>query len=131
MVNHNENGFTLIEVIVTIAILSMITVLATNTIVNIDKNEVKTQNVITLQQDTKILVDNMRNNYHDGSGIGELTFTVPDNITIDSLKLNDVSKNTTSPIDNVNFDEPLDVTITTINENNTPIIIRTTWQPMN
>lgn len=126
----NNHGFTLIEVLASLALLSVIVVLATNLMITASSNKQVIQGGLTLQQQTNLLVMDIRNTYLGQTGTGDLTFALDSGVTIKQLVINGEEKEPTSPIQNINFDEPFNLNLITENQNHKTITIKTTWNPI-
>lgn len=127
---NNEAGFTLVEVLATLAIFSVLMVLVMSTLFTTMQQNERVQETNQLQRDTNMIIMQMRNDYHNGSGTDSLTIPASyDDITVESLVINGVDKTGSASI-MTEFDEPLDINITTKGAGAKEIEIHTIWQPV-
>ncbi|TRM10494.1 prepilin-type N-terminal cleavage/methylation domain-containing protein [Lentibacillus cibarius] len=126
---YNEQGVTLVELLAALALLSLLIVLSTGLIVSIGNNQQAANNDITLQQNTNVLISEMRKAYYNGSGEGELPFrTDTEKLRIKELKINGNTRSVDSPVE-VDFDHPLHMKLTTASSDDQTVTVETTWRP--
>ncbi len=126
---NNEQGVTLVELLAALALLSLLIVLSTGLIVSIGNNQQAANNDITLQQNTNVLVSEMRKAYYNGSGEGDLPFrTDTEKLRIKELKINGNTRSVDSPVE-VDFDHPLHMKLTTASSDDQTVTVETTWRP--
>ncbi|TMN21591.1 prepilin-type N-terminal cleavage/methylation domain-containing protein [Lentibacillus cibarius] len=126
---NNEQGVTLVELLAALALLSLLIVLSTGLIVSISNNQQAANNDITLQQNTNVLISEMRKAYYNGSGEGELPFrTDTEKLRIKELKINGNTRSVDSPVE-VDFDHPLHMKLTTASSDDQTVTVETTWRP--
>lgn len=135
----NDKGFTLIEIIATIAILTMVIGVLSALIIQLIRTDTKTTEQLSLSQKTNILISELRNQYESENFTltytkdGELTFpNRPDNYSLqfESLTITNgdqVLTNTPGSTLDVEMDLPLSVSIITKNKDNKTFELETKW----
>lgn len=127
----NSQGFTLIEVLASLALLSVIVILATSLTMTASSNKQVIQGGLNLQQQTNLLTMDMRNTYISKSGTGNLAFSIDSKrIQIKELVINGEKRAVTSPIEGIDFNKTLNLKLTTANKNGETLTIKTTWHPV-
>lgn len=126
---RNDKGFTLIEVLATLSILSLIILAGLKIYDASSTNNGKVHDVVNLQQESNLLIAEIESSFKNSSGIGDLAFDSGDDITITDIKANDVTQPIESPLTDINFDLPLRFDITTESKDGKTITIQTSWKP--
>lgn len=127
---RNQNGFTLIETLASLALLSLIIILGMGFMLNASENKDSVVTASELQQKTNILVASMQQNYYDNSGVGELSFIDPaPYFEIERLIVNGVDRTGESPLVDIDFSQALAIDVTTISPDGKQLTMQTSWRP--
>ncbi|MGM8364545.1 type II secretion system protein [Virgibacillus sp. W0181] len=127
---RNEDGITLVELLASIAILTIVVALLYSFIFQGLNSEKKTSDAIALNQDGNVLISELRSQYYAGETM--LCVETDDKrLTIDDYTIT----NGDTPlqidqgcIEGVNTDEPLEIKLTLGNDLGQSITLEATWQ---
>lgn len=127
---RNEAGFTLVETMASLALLSLVIVLASGFLMNSNLNKDSVATSIELQQQTNKLVTAMQRDYYEQSGTGDLAFSGDTgSIAIRKLVVNGTEREPVSPLTGIDFDQALSLDVTTVTETGQTLTIQTSWRP--
>lgn len=128
---RKESGFTLIETMASLALLAVVIILASGFLMNSHQSRATVANAVEHQRVTTVFVAELRKQYNEANGTGELTFRdLPDGFTIDLIAINGAIKPPASPLTDIRFDEPLSLDVTTVSNTGEKLTIQTTWRPV-
>lgn len=130
---ENEKGLTLIEVLATMNIFAILIVLSSTLIIQFTDNAEKTSGSISLQQDTNVLMAEVRNQFYEGKS--DICFHEYRKL-IDKGESDFVNGDHSLPINNgciigVNSQEPLSIHLSTTNSTNQNFTVDTTLTTKN
>lgn len=140
----NNKGFTLIELIATISLLTIVIAISSTLIIQLIRTDAKTTEQISLSQETNVLISELRSQYEsedfelEYTADGKLLFpenTSNNSLHIEDLKIANTKKNhpelaLVNPGDKVdiNMNAPLTIEITTKNQDSKSFNVKTTWE---
>lgn len=129
----NQKGFTLVEMIGVIALLSLIVVALSTFLITGEKTKQTNRQYSELQVKTNVMLRQMQQYYDTHSGVQDLPYIADaSKIRIQDIRINGETKETVNPIPNVDFDEPLHIQLTVTAPNHhtlEPLYIETSWSP--
>lgn len=135
----NNKGFTLIELIATIAILTMVIGVSSGLMIQLIRTDTKTTEQISLSQETNVLINELRSQYESGDNFplkfaeGKLVFPESSkdySLMIEKLEITNGEDvlNTKGKEITVNTDLPLSINLTTTNKDSKPFTLKTKWE---
>lgn len=127
---HNQSGFTLIEIMASLSLLSLVVVLGMGFLINGNDNKETIGSAVALQQKSNVIVTGMQQNYYTNNGTGELSFRQPSTgVTIERIAVNGIEQAIQSPLTGIDFESPLALDITTVSDDGKKLTIQTAWRP--
>lgn len=138
----NNKGFTLVELIATISLLTIVIALSSTLIIQLMRTDAKTSDQISLSQETNVLISELRSQYEsedfelEYTDEHKLSFpkrTNDDTLKIEQLKIINNGQELSKPGSKINVDmeSPLHVEITTKNKDSKSFTLETTWENFN
>ena len=124
----NEKGITLVELLAALSLFAVVIALSSTVIVQMMGGAEKANDSISLQQDTNVLMSELRSQYYDGES--ELCFNIDGKrFAIQQLTINDVKVAGNDSCIKVNRAEPLTIKLTTASTNDSgeKLSVQTTW----
>lgn len=132
----NQKGFTLVELMIVLALITVVVLTSIKLYDSSDKGSTKTSNMINLQQETNFLIQEIQSAYNKGEndprfGTRDIQFKVSDSLIISELYSNGNEEGLKGVLKNIDHKKPLRIQLTTETEDDTDneIYIDTTFNP--
>ncbi|WP_163971641.1 type II secretion system protein [Oceanobacillus halotolerans] len=122
---HNEKGITLVELLAAISLFAVLITLSSTLIFQLMGNETKTNEQITLSQNTNLLINEIRNKYYNGDS--RICFNnLVREITISELEVDNGNINN-GCIEGIQEKEPIFIRLTTTDNTGESLTVETTF----
>lgn len=130
----NEDGISLVELLAALSLFAIVIALLSTVIIQMENSEEKASGTISLQQDTNVLLSELRNQYYKRdfklcySDNNQLVFPMnssEEDFSIKSLTINSQSISHGNCVE-IAHHEPLSIILTTVNSTDRQITVETT-----